>query len=217
MKRTFALICAVSAGLFTSALRADQVDYLTGSGTYFTLAGTAVPVGNAVWLGFFPTGFTFTQGQTFAQLNANFTRIDTVQFGQDESGLAGGGAIAAVPAGLFYGSAFGNQIGVGQQLYFWAFNVADPTATAPTQFAIVTNTTWIRLPAGTPPQTIDPTSDLGTFIPPNTPGTRTPTSATTADIRLGQAPVPEPSTYALALVGLGIAAGIARRRRQAVG
>ncbi len=206
-----------AAGIFSAAVQAEQIDYFTGAGTVFLSNGTtAVPSPNIVWMGFFATGFNFVTNTSFAQLSAGFTLIDTVQFGQDESGLAGGGAIVAAPPGQFYGSIFGSPLPgsppANQQLYIWVFNSANPAVSTPSQWAILTNPVWTRPASGPNQILIDPTSDAGTIVPAGAIGSLV-ANGGGFNIVEGNAPaIPEPSTYAMGVFGLAAVAAFRRRR-----
>ena len=209
------LLLAILVVVFAAPSRANQVDYFTGSGVINLATGSVpVPVGNTVWMGYFPTtaGF-FTPGQDFATLMANFTLLSTIQFGQDASGVAGGGSIVPSPAGTFYGSVFGTvptapASNPSSQLFIWMFNANAPASA--TQWAILTNSAW-TLPSGSGQILIDPTVN-GT-VPPGALGVLTPNGGGGFDINLQVAPIPEPSTYFLGLAGAGVMIGAVRLRR----
>ncbi len=215
MKIFKSCLLAVVLTSLPSAAKAEQVDW-GATGNFITLGNTqAAPVGFSILLGHFTTGFTFAPTQNYATLIANFQTYDTSAIGE-----GGGGP------GQFFAQTSTNPDGTpastvlpgtaGDQLYMWAFNNANPAQA--TEWAIISNVLWVRPPSGATTFSFD-ASELGTFVPNGARGqvVNNGTPTTGGDIRTQIAPIPEPSTYALALVGLGVAAGVARRRRQAVG
>ena len=142
------LLAAVLA-LLPGAAKSEQVDW-GATGNLITLgSGQAAPVGFAVLLGHFTTGFTFAPNQSYSTLIANFQTYDQAAIGE-----GGGGP------GQFFASTFPPNTlpgTVGDQLYMWAFNNANPAAA--TEWAIIQNPTWLRPPSGATTITID-ASDL---------------------------------------------------------
>ena len=149
-------------------------------------------------LGHFNSSFTFSLTDTFALLLSNFTTYATAHIGD-------GGA----PDGQFASTALiPNAIGVpGEQMYIWVFNLTN------TQWTILTSAAanWTRPPDAS--NTVIDTSELSVFIPTGVIGSIVGGNLSGGNVRLGVAPVPEPSAYLLGLVGAGAMLGFARRRR----
>ena len=198
--------------------QANEVDYFTSSGVINIATGTPVPVGNTVWMGYFPTNNPsfFLTNQTFSSLLANFTFLSSIQFGQDASAVPGGGSIVPSPPGTYFGTVFGSvptapANNPTSQLFIWMFNANNPALA--TQWAITTNSTW-TLPSGSGIIGIDPTVN-GT-VPLGALGLITPNVGGGFDVTL-QIAIPEPSTYFLGLVGGTAMLGALRLRRARAG
>jgi hypothetical protein len=195
--------------------RANEVDFFTSSGVINIATGTPVPIGDTVWLGYFPTNDPsfFLNNQTFGQLSASFTFLASIQFGQDASGVPGGGGIVPSPAGTYFGTVFGSvptapANNPSSQLFIWMFNANNPALA--TQWAITTNSAWL-LPSGSGNIGIDPT--INGTVPVGALGLITPNASGGFDVTLQIAPIPEPSTYFLGLVGGTAMLGALRLRR----
>jgi hypothetical protein len=213
MKLRILLLITLLAGS-ASFCRANEVDYFTSSGVINIATGTPVPIGDTVWMGYFPTNDPsfFLNNQTFSQLMASFTFLSSIQFGQDASAVPGGGSIVPSPPGTYFGTVFGSvptapANNPTSQLFIWMFNANNPALA--TQWAITTNSAW-TLPSGSGSIGIDPTIDgtvpngaLGLVVP----------NGSGNDIFLGIVVIPEPSTYFLGLVGGTAMLGALRLRR----
>ena len=215
MKRLKYCLLAALLPLLPGAMKAEQVNW-AAFGNFIVqnngaLLTNAAP-GSTLLLVHFTAAANLGQSYSSLLASNSFTLYDTSFIGEN-----------GAPAGEFSASTF--TVGVpsstqlpgtaGEQLYMWFFNSSDP-ATA-TQAAIITNPAWVRPGDGATVVSYD-ASQLGTFIPTNAPGGINNNSQAPGiligDVRLS--PVPEPSTYALALVGLGVAGVVARRRRATV-
>jgi hypothetical protein len=171
--------------------------------------GSLAPVGEAVLLGTFTAGFDFTANKTFSSLSAAFTQFDSTTIGT--GGVLAGQFVKDV---VLNNAAFNNK-----QLYMWVFNNATPSSA--TAWAIVTNlsSAWTVPPTAGDFTAIDG-SDIGTFIPTGAAGTGVPSSINNpggnqTDWEMTLASVPEPSSIALAALGLVIIPLARRLRRTA--
>ncbi len=210
MKKSFpvAVVC-LSALCFLSTARADyEIDYFS-QGNFVRLAdGTTLDQsGNAVLLGSFNSTFSFQTTNTFTDLMAAFIPYDQTAIGQFPG--SGAGQFGAQPTFL---DTFRAQ---GEKLYIWVFNSALPSAA--TQWAIITSnaTNWTRpaSSAANPGFTGIDSSETSVFLQPGSIGSIIGGNNSGGDVRLGIAPaIPEPSTYALCIVGIAGIAAIRRRR-----
>ena len=211
-----ALVAAIGVVSVTECSYASTVDY-TALGNYLlsttyttspSTTATRLPAGFSVELGTFTSGFNFTANtNSYTGTNSGFTLYNTTTIG---SGGAPVGEFAATTGNLDGFNA------TGTQLYIWVFNNATPANA--TAWAIVTNTTWTVPALGTNGNAQIDTSDANTFVPTGAKGalvadTSAP-SGLNQSIRLSA--VPEPSSYALGLLGcLGLLA-VAKRRMASV-
>lgn len=189
-----------------TAAQAEQVDF-AAVGNFIRLNnGQLDPNGSQVLLGSFPSGFNFTTNTSFSQLFSAFTLYGSTFIGDPGSGPTPG-QFSATAGPVLPGV-------VGDRLYLWIFN--SPVAASATQWAILTNISapidnWTR-PASPDGSTSLDASDLTAFVPAGAIGSII--GGPGGDIRLGFAPVPEPSTYALCITGAALVAGAVRRRRK---
>jgi hypothetical protein len=164
--------------------------------------GSLAPVGEAVRFGFFPSGFNFGANQTFSSLNSSFTQLDST----------------TINAGAGHFDDTGLQTLVGQQFYIWALNSTPATLSSATGWVILTNPNWVLTSAQLGDTGFFDTSDVGTVVPTGALGhgitsTINNPAGNQTDWVMDLAAVPEPSSVALAAIGL-VAVGAVRRLRK---
>jgi hypothetical protein len=200
----FALAIISLAGPARST-RGEEIQWGAAFGLLFLTADSgnpAVPVGDAALIGHFDSSFNFSLNTTFAQLMAGFQQYNSAStIGTNISGPSLG------PGGLFASTNPPNTLpgAAGDQVYFWVFNNVNPAAA--TEWALVTNPAWVRPPTGATVASYD-IADAGTIaVGPIT------TIDASGNVILGFAPIPEPSTILLGVLGGGAMIGMIRRRR----
>jgi hypothetical protein len=203
MKRILTLLVALAIAGTVSVPAQVTVEYGALGNSIRDPDGSGADSGQLVRLGTFPTNFDFSANQTFSSLDAAFTQFDTTT-------IAGG---AGTTEGQFFDSVvLTNSAFFGKLLYVWVLNT--PTASNPTAWLILTSTdpNWVTPTAGPDFTAID-TSDPGVFVPFGALGGSLAniTSPNGKDWQI--IAVPEPSTYALLVLG-SAAALVARRRRR---
>ncbi len=219
--RSGSKIGALAIAIFSlaGALNAAQVNNgnaAIGNGVGL-LNGTLDPVGSLIRIGTF-TGLNATQIRALqfnpTALNAAFT-----EFGITTIGAGNPFGTNPPTAGYWSASTINNTTAtafVGQQIYYWIFNAS--TLATSTQYGVFTapgNTNWV-FPADVPTPGIT-TTDLSN-VPNTTAGIVIGSFGTGSAFGFPEynlAAVPEPSTYALALVGVGTLVAFVRRKATA--
>jgi hypothetical protein len=217
MKKTF-IICALAASsLLASAATAAEVTWgayqSNGIGTAF---GVPLPDNSGFTL--LIGHFNLTPGTIRANAtNYVFLRDNFVQFGQSTPGAGDPNGGGSSDDGYWLTNTVNSSNGLGiqnLQIYYWLFNSADPaTATEYGIFTAPSNPRWL-FPSDTaiPSTTVTDLSD----VPTDSTGILFGSFGTGVS-RDGVSPlynlavVPEPSTYALLLVGAGAVAFVRRR------
>jgi hypothetical protein len=206
--RIFCAACLCVSGVGFSAHAQVTIEYSAAGDNIRNPDGSLAPVGEAVLLGTFPTGFDFSANQTFSSLSAAFTQFDSTTIGN--GGFLAGQFDKSV---VLNNPAFNNK-----QLYIWVFNNATPSSA--TAWAIVTNTasTWVVPPTAGDFTAID-ASDIGVFVPVGAFGVGVPSSINNpggnqTDWMMTMTAIPEPSSLALLGIGLGLIPLATLRRRR---
>jgi hypothetical protein len=195
------LVAALAVFLAPTAKAQYQVDWASlGNQILLNDNSTFDPDGSTILLGHFDSSFTFSLTDTFALLMSHFTTYASTTIG---SGGAppGGGQFNAT-------NLLPNSTGVaGDQMFIWVFNLTN------TQWTILTSNAanWTRPPDAS--NTVIDTSETSVFVPNGVIGSIVGGNLSGGNINLGVAPIPEPSTYLLGLVGGGALLGALRLRR----
>ena len=191
LRRTFLALVAAAALVLPSA-KAAQVNYGDLGNFILDPDLSLADIGSLVRLGTFTPGFDFGANSTdFAATNSAFTEFDTT-------------AIGAAPgsgAGQFYDTVVLASNLANTQLYIWVLN--NGVAASANAWVIVTNPSWLVPPdptVGTASIDID-TSDPGTIIPPGARGFTDENLNSANLVDFAMQPIPEPSTYALVIIG----------------
>ena len=205
--RTLSTVALFLTAVGSAAYAQVTVDYSATVDSILDTNGSLAPIGDAVLLGNFPSGFDFSTHQTYASLTASggFTQFDSTtisspgKFADEVIFQTGSPAL-------------------GKQLYIWILNNPDPTQA--TAWVILTNndTTSQWFVPNAPPDFVSPdTSDIGVVIPSGAFGVGVfnaaePNGTNKTDWKMtSMAAIPEPSTYAL--IGLGALGMVGLRRR----
>jgi hypothetical protein len=203
MKRILILLAALVIAGAGSLPAQVTVEYGALGNSILNPDGSGADPGQLVRLGTFPSGFDFSANQTFASLDAAFTQFDTT-------------TIAGAPGtseGQFFDSiVLTNSAFLGKLLYVWVLDTA--TASSPAAWLILTSTdpNWVTPTAGPDFTAID-TSDPGVFVPLGALGAPVANAISPNGKDWQLVAVPEPSTYALLVLGATAAVVMRRRRR----
>lgn len=209
MKKFFLPLLAL-ATITASSVRAENIDWAAVFGNVFRLENNAPnPTGNAILLGRFGASnggvstFTFSSNDTYAFLLSNFTQYDATTMGTGVGNTGPGTFSDSTGNVSLPGSA-------GDQLYMWVFN--SPTPATATQWAIVTSTLWTRPASGANSSAFDIAD--GVSIPAGALGSLIADGMGGFDVGLRTATViPEPSTYAMGILGAASLIALRRRRK----